>query len=185
MNVRLQTGFTLVELLIAVVIFSLLITLSIPSYTNLVNSSKRDAEVNDLLAFMVMARHESIMSGEIVTLCPLNTKKECGRDWNQELHLFKDPENNRALSNDWQVIRTLPATSTGERVVRSLSRSYFQYRPNGMILSDLGNITWCPENKDPKAAGHIIVSRGGRVRLATDQDGDQIPNRANGKNVDC
>lgn len=185
MNVKYQTGITLVELLITLVIISLLLALSGPSYNSLVNASKRDAEVNDLLAFMVMARHESIMSGEIVTLCPLNTKKECGRDWNGELHLFKDPENKRALSNDRQVIRTLPATSTGKRVVRSLSRSYFQYRPNGMILSDLGNITWCPENEDPKTAGHIIVSRGGRVRLATDLDGDQIPNRANGKNVDC
>lgn len=185
MNVKYQTGITLVELLITLVFISLLLALSGPSYNSLVNASKRDAEVNDLLAFMVMARHESIMSGEIVTLCPLNTKKECGRDWNGELHLFKDPENNRALSNDRQVIRTLPATSTGKRVVRSLSRSYFQYRPNGMILSDLGNITWCPENEDPKTAGHIIVSRGGRVRLATDLDGDQIPNRANGKNVDC
>jgi len=185
MNVKYQTGITLVELLITLVIISLLLALSGPSYNSLVNASKRDAEVNDLLAFMVMARHESIMSGEIVTLCPLNTKKECGRNWNGELHLFKDPENNRALSNDRQVIRTLPATSTGKRVVRSLSRSYFQYRPNGMILSDLGNITWCPENEDPKTAGHIIVSRGGRVRLATDLDGDQIPNRANGKNVDC
>lgn len=185
MNVKYQTGITLVELLITLVIISLLLALSGPSYNSLVNASKRDAEVNDLLAFMVMARHESIMSGEIVTLCPLNTKKECGRDWNGELHLFKDPEINRALSNDRQVIRTLPATSTGKRVVRSLSRSYFQYRPNGMILSDLGNITWCPENEDPKTAGHIIVSRGGRVRLATDLDGDQIPNRANGKNVDC
>ena len=185
MNIKLQVGITLVELLITLVIISLLLTLSVPSYTSLVNASKRDAEVNDLLSFMVMARHESIMSGEIVTLCPLNSKSECGRDWNQELHLFKDPGNNRALNNGQQVIRTLPATSSGKRIVRSLSRSYFQYRPNGMILSDLGNITWCPENKDPKTAGHIIVSKGGRVRLATDLDGDQIPNRANGKNIDC
>lgn len=54
-----------------------------------------------------------------------------------------------------------------------------------MIYSDLGNITWCPDAGNSTNAAHLIISRGGRIRLARDTDGDGVPNKADGSNVNC
>jgi len=185
MNRPAQTGLTLVELVITLVLLSILATWATPSFTSWLEHSRRTAQANDLLGFFVLARQQSILSGRIVTLCPVDSDLKCSRDWNGSLYAFYDPANRRQITSQDQIIRILPPPDSGRRFVRSLSQSYFQYRPDGMIYSDLGNITWCPDNGDSRQSAHLIISRGGRIRLARDTDGDGIPNRADGHNVSC
>jgi type IV fimbrial biogenesis protein FimT len=185
MNRATQGGLTLVELIISLVIVSILVFSAVPSFSTLINNSRATAEANDLLGFFVLARQQSILSGRIVTVCPVSANLKCGRNWNDPLYAFFDPENAREITDRSEIFRILPPPGTGKRFARSLSRSYFQYRPNGMIYSDLGNITWCPDAGNSTNAAHLIISRGGRIRLARDTDGDGVPNKADGSNVNC
>ena len=185
MNRPAQTGLTLVELVITLVLLSILATWATPSFTSWLEHSRRSAQANDLLGFFMLARQQSILSGRIVTLCPVNPDLECSRNWNGPLYAFYDSENRRQITDTGDIIRILPPPDSGQRFASSLSRSYFQYRPDGMIYSNLGNITWCPDNGDSRRSAHLVISRGGRVRLARDTDGDGIPNRADGHNVRC
>ncbi len=181
----LHRGLTVVELVVTLAIVSILLISSVPTFSSLIDNSRRAAEANDMLGFFVLARQQSILSGRVVTVCPVNSEGKCSRDWNTPLYAFYDTGNQRQIENDTDVFRILPTPGSGTRKARSLSRSYFQYRPNGMIFSDLGNITWCPDDQNSENAAHLVISRGGRIRLARDTNGDGIPNKANGDNVSC
>src|SRR5690606_41616129 len=81
-----------------------------------------------------------------------------------------------------QLIRVFPKEIQGNLTA---SKAYFRYRPDGMIQGDWGNLTWCPASGDASLAVHVVINRGGRLRVATDTDGDGVPNKASGDPVQC
>lgn len=181
-----SAGFTLTELIIVTALVAIMAVTAIPGLINLLDGTQNRSEVNDLFSFLASARAEAVRSGSIHTLCPLDpVTGSCSQNWDAPLQLFRDPFNERKLTENTHVVRLLPPPKRGRIQAASLSRSYFQYRPDGQIFSDLGNITWCPESGDAGQAAHIIISRGGRVRLATDRDNDGIVEKANGQPVTC
>lgn len=180
------SGFTLIELIVVTALVAIMATTAIPAIRELMDSTQNRSAVNELFTFLATARSEAVRSGRIHTLCPLEpTTETCGKDWNKALYLFEDPFNERKLSDNTRIARILPPPGRGSLLVRSLSRSYFQYRPDGQIYSDLGNITWCPDSGDTDQAAHLIISRGGRIRLAADRDNDGIVENADGDPVNC
>lgn len=178
-------GFTLVELLICLTIAALLFAAALPATQDWVSSHQRRTAAHDLLAFFAYSRQQAIQHGNIITVCPLDDTGACGRDWNTEISMFTDPFNSRKLAQEQRPLRILPPPKYGSLRVRSLSSSYFQYRPDGRMHSNLGNVTWCPDSGDRQKAAHLIISRGGRIRLSKDHDNDGIPERSDGSPVEC
>ena len=186
MTLRLrQWGVTLIELVLAISILSIVAAYAAPTFSHIIETSQRRAVINDTLAFLAMGRQEAVINGQLVTLCPLRDDNQCGRDWSRPLALFFDPNNRRSVDRREQIIRMLPPPSHGQLTVRSFSRSYFQYRPDGMIYSDMGNITWCPENRDPRNAVRFLLPKSGIIRLANDTDGDGYLEDSRGLPVQC
>jgi hypothetical protein len=46
-------------------------------------------------------------------------------------------------------------------------------------------LTWCPPSGDAHGAVHLVVSFGGRIRWAQDQDQDGIVEKASGQAIAC
>lgn len=180
-----QWGLTLIELIIAISIITIVAVYAVPTFSPIIENSQRRAVINDTLAFLAMGRQEAVINGQVVTLCPLKDDNRCGRDWTRPLTLFFDPRNQRAVSQREQIIRVLQPPSHGQLKVRSFSRSYFQYRPDGMIYSDMGNITWCPEDRNPRKAARFLLPKSGLIRLAKDTDGDGYLEDSRGLPVQC
>lgn len=180
-----QRGVTLVELVLVISIIAIVAAYAAPSLSPIIENSQRRAVINDTLAFLAMGRQEAVINRQVVTLCPLKDDNRCGRDWSMPLTLFSDPDNQRSISHREQIIRVLPPPSYGQLKVRSFSRSYFQYRPDGMIYSDLGNITWCPEDGDARKAVRFLLPKSGLIRVAKDTDGDGYPEDSHGLPVQC
>ena len=178
-------GLTLVELLVVISLLALLATKAVPSFNELIQNSQRTAVISELRQFLALARRHSVMTGQIVTVCPTEPDGKCGRNWNGPVSMFADPGNQRTLLQGTKVNAVLPPPKFGNFIVRSLSRSYFQFRPDGFIYSDLGNITWCPDSGEASLAGQLIISRSGRIRTATDSNGDGVVDDAKGKPVRC
>ncbi|RBW48204.1 GspH/FimT family pseudopilin [Marinobacter sp. F3R11] len=178
-------GFSLLELIIVVVIAATLVNMALPSFTSFISSQERKGVLHDLMGMFAFARQHAVMNGAIVTVCPLDPSGACGKDWNSDIHAFLDPDNARKLTTSRALLRTISPTDGGQLIARSLNRSFFQFRPTGFIHSDLGNITWCPESGDASLAGQIIISRGGRVRVARDTDNDGIPEDSKGQPLSC
>lgn len=63
------TGFTLVELAITVVVLAVLIGISIPLFTGLINGSRLTGNANELVAALQIARTEAIRRNVRTTIC--------------------------------------------------------------------------------------------------------------------
>lgn len=181
-----QNGMTLIELVIVMVLVGLLASTAIPAFTELTESTRNRAEVNDLMGFLRLARQEAVRSGKTHTLCPLDsTGAACGKDWTKPVLLFEDPYSQRTIDTTTVILRTLTPPQRGTLTIKSLNSSYFQFKPDGRLGGHAGNITWCPDSGDAKHAAHIIISPAGRIRLATDVNNDGLVENSAGAPISC
>ncbi|MDX1458512.1 MAG: GspH/FimT family pseudopilin [Marinobacter sp.] len=179
------SGFTLVELLVVLAISAILLANAIPGIGQLVNQSQRYSATSELIALINLARQTAIQERTSVTLCPLNETQTCTSDWRLPLVAFRDPDRTKTLVSVNQLIREISPPTYGYLIVKSANRPYFQFRPSGMAREAIGNITWCPDDRDPTFASQIRINMGGRPLLSEDSDHDGIVEGTNGNPVSC
>lgn len=182
---RTERGVTLLELIIVIAVLAIVATTMIPGLQKLFENTSRRTQMQSMVGLFHLARTQAVSQGTIVTICPLDDSNECTGDWQKPVHVFADPENQRALTAGRQSLRIKEPSESGSWTVRVGNRGYFQYRPNGMVRGTLGNLTWCPESGDEKNAGQLIINMGGRLRYAQDHSGDGIVQGSDGKPVTC
>ncbi|WP_077529397.1 GspH/FimT family pseudopilin [Vreelandella utahensis] len=182
---RTERGVTLLELIIVIAVLAIVTTTMVPGLQKLFENTARRTQMQNMVGLFHLARTEAVSQGTIVTICPLDGSDRCTGDWQKPVHVFVDPENQRALSSGQAVLRVQEPPDSGSWTVSVGNRGYFQYRPNGMIRGTLGNLTWCPESADEKNAGQLIINMGGRLRYARDHSGDGVVQGSNGKPVHC
>ena len=113
-------GFTLVELLVAIAVFLILITLAVPAFTRTIQSSKADTEVGDLQRAINFARLEAINRGVTTRLRPTAG----GSVWTGELAVYD------STGNPANVLRVVPAMSSGATLTL----------PSGVSALDFNNL---------------------------------------------
>jgi type IV fimbrial biogenesis protein FimT len=69
MSMKKQTGFTLVELMVAVAILAILLTVGLPQMKVYFQGARMVTNTNDLIAAMALARSEAVKRGLRVTIC--------------------------------------------------------------------------------------------------------------------
>nr|MCU0735737.1 GspH/FimT family pseudopilin [Methylotetracoccus sp.] len=77
-------GFTLIELMIALVVMALVLTLGVPSFRNIILDNRQVSELNVLVAELNWARSEAVARNAPVTL------KRSGSSWNDGWQIFVD-----------------------------------------------------------------------------------------------
>lgn len=90
---RSSQGFTLLELMTAIAIMGILLSIGVPTFTNMIRGSQIAAESNDLLAALNLARSEALKRGVRVSVCALAEDLEsCSDepDWSRGWILFDD-----------------------------------------------------------------------------------------------
>jgi type IV fimbrial biogenesis protein FimT len=75
---RYHIGVTLVELMVALAVFAILVTIGIPSFTNLVANNRASAAANELLSTLQFARSEAVKRNENITAASV------GSDWSSQ-----------------------------------------------------------------------------------------------------
>jgi len=178
-------GFTLIELLLVIAILTIALGIGAPSFSKLIEDSHRKASLKQLLTGISYARTEAISRNANITLCPLNDKNKCSRDWNQPITIFLDPARSRQLTSSDNIIRVLKAPSQGYLFGRTGIRKHFGFRSTGMARESIGHLLWCPNNGDPKQAFQIRINMGGRPLMARDSNYDGIAEDAYGRNITC
>ena len=82
---RVQSGFSLIELMVAVAIIAILAGVAAPSFLNMVAQNRLSSQTNDLSGAVQFARSEAIKRNQPITLCRAAsaTATECadGADW--------------------------------------------------------------------------------------------------------
>ncbi|WP_440973382.1 GspH/FimT family pseudopilin [Pseudomonas koreensis] len=113
-------GFTLPELLAAVAVMVILITLAVPGFTRSIQSSKADTEMGDLQRAINYARLEAIDRGVTTRLRP----SAGGSVWTGELSVYD------STGTPANVLRVVPAMSSGATLTL----------PSGVTALDFNNL---------------------------------------------
>ena len=96
-------GFTLIEVLVALGVLLILMTMAVPSFTGSLQSTKADTEVDDLRRALNFARMEAIDRGITVRICPTAG----GSVWSGELAVYAGT----CIAPN--VLRVVPAMGSG------------------------------------------------------------------------
>lgn len=114
---RRQSGFTLIELMIAVTVLVILTALAAPAFSTMIANQRLKSGASDLLTVLIRARSEAIKRNAEVTLAPLTSGQ-----WQQGWRIANPGDASLTLEQHGALAN---ATLTGPASV--------VYLPNGRI----------------------------------------------------
>ena len=158
-------GFSLIELLVALAIAALLLTIGVPAFGNLIDRTRMDADASELLRSLRYARQEAVRTNQTITIAPL-----AERDWNQGWVIFIDNNHNGELDADETILRAFEGVGRSDiRANTPLSR-YVRYNALGQsqLLNggfQAGTFRFCPHDLTQPGVV-MVVNRVGRVRVS-------------------
>lgn len=166
-----QSGVTLLELMVVLAIAAILLTIGIPSFASLAQSSRLSTATNELLAALHLARSEAIKRSARAVICSSASGAACANsgDWDQGWLVFHDANNNANVDAGEAVILRRQALPAGLRATSR--RTYISYTPDGSTkwtsgALQGGTFTVCNDTGSPVAARELIISLAGRARTA-------------------
>ncbi|KRT55379.1 prepilin-type N-terminal cleavage/methylation domain [endosymbiont of Ridgeia piscesae] len=83
-------GFTLIEVMTALVVGLIMLLVGIPAYNALMASNQVTAHVNDFAGAIQLARSEAVKRGGAVTICPQAANGSCSGAWADGWMVFPD-----------------------------------------------------------------------------------------------
>jgi type IV fimbrial biogenesis protein FimT len=165
-----QRGFTLIELMVAVALLGMLLSMAVPALNQFTNNARQTGAINDFVASMHMARSTAVTTNSRVTVCASSNQRTCEVvPWDQGWIAFTDPNNNGFVDGNDQVV----AASQGIDGLAIASGEFglsLQYRPNGRVINagangTAGQFTVCDDRGD-EYAKVLIIDLSGRPRVS-------------------
>lgn len=186
-NLYFVNGFQLIELMVSLAIVSSLISLSMPSYKDLIIRQYTRVEVNKWLLAFNFARQTAITSGNIVTVCPSDDGLSCGRNWQSGAIVFIDLNRDHIKDANELLLQTVESVNQQQRVSwRAFqNRPYVQFQKNGFTWAQNGTLRICNDDPSLKYNRALIVTRSGRIRQSTDSNNDGFEEDASGNKISC
>jgi type IV fimbrial biogenesis protein FimT len=164
MNGRFR-GFSLYELLVTIAIAATVLAIGVPSFASLTARNRLHVEINALFHAVHVARKESIMRRQVVSICPSPDGLQClpGRDWSAGWIMFTNHDRDEPPRVDagepvLQVHRVSEAVRLSANRHGFTLRATFKRATNGTIVAcDAASRT------PPRA---LVISFTGRPRVA-------------------
>ena len=175
-----QSGFNMLELLIAIGILGVITAIAVPSFQSISINSSLSTETNDLVSSMRHARSEAAKQGQNVTVCSANadyTACSGAADWSTGWLIVDNAAN---------VIRVREAldTDTATEMAIAGATGLIVFNRNG-FTTNARTIKLCGRDDSAQRARGVIISVDGRVRLATDSDSNSIAEDRSGTDLTC
>lgn len=159
-------GFTLIEMMVAVVIMAILMALAAPSFVQMIANNQITSVTNELLSDLALARSEAIKRGgsTMVRVCASSDGSTCTGSWSDGRLVYIDPDGTGTIVTTNIVRRsgsTSPATITAANFTTA---GYLAYSSAGSVSSTaLGTFTVC---KSGYVGRVVSISTIGRSTLA-------------------
>jgi len=158
-------GYSLYELIMTLGLVTLILTLGLPSFGNIVANQRLLTEVNAVFHTIHQARQESIGRRRVVSLCPSIDGETCERsfDWSGGWMTFVN------IDRDWPAVR-----DDNEPVLRwfrvdpaskiNANRRSFSLRSTDLRATN-GTLIFC-DRADRGTPRALVISYTGRPRIA-------------------
>lgn len=162
---RNDSGYSLYELLITLMLVGILVSISLPSFSATLAKSRQTSEINALFHAIHLARKESIRRRQVMTVCASADGRSCrpSGDWSTGWILFNNADRDSPPEVDDDETIVL-AHVVGETVRVIGNRRAFTLRATFRRATN-GTLVFCDRHNRvaPKA---LIVSYTGRPRVA-------------------
>ncbi|MET0028211.1 MAG: GspH/FimT family pseudopilin [Candidatus Thiodiazotropha sp.] len=161
-------GLTLTELVTAVSLLSILVSLGVPGLKTMQVKTQQSALINGFSTLFHQARSQAILEETRQILCPSEDNLTCqpGNDWSRGLIQVTDADRNGLADPGEPVIALFNAEKNSEIAIHSSpSRTQVHYlsdgRPSGYNLT----LAFCdPQHRVP--GKYLIVNNVGRIRVS-------------------
>lgn len=163
-------GWSLLELLIVLAIFTLLSAAAIPSFKHTIKRSESEQAANTLLKALQLSQSQASFRKQIITFCPVRDMK-CTKNKAQHIAVYIDENQNRAIDPGEESIRFYKLASSKDSFIKlkaSFGRKYIRFKHNGHAMEG-GSVLFCDRRED--LYGQVItINYTGRAYLVQDDE---------------
>ena len=168
-------GFTLIELIVALLIGAALMTMSAPM-ANMLRNNKASSVAYEFVSALNYARSEAITRGNRVTVCRTISGKKCEghpdidnqKVWDSGWMVFSDQNGNGQFNPTQDEILKVREPLPEGYSIRSNAKVRVTYKPIGISPGFMDSWTVCAPGASSGNAKGVIVAYSGRVRFAKD-----------------
>ena len=161
---RQHTGFTLIELMVALAVLAILLTVGVPSMQTLISNDRLTTATNSLAASLNLARSEAAKQGLSATLCSSNDQTSCtGSSLTDGWLIWVDANANSTLDAPGEIVRIAEALK-GSIVVTAAATTLL-FDSTG-FTSTPGTIKIC-DDRTGNLGKQLRILAGGSVSLST------------------
>ena len=134
---KIQRGFTLIELMITLVIGVILLAVGIPSFKSITDNTRMAASSNNLVMAMLLARSEAVKTGLNVYIAPLSASDGWGSGYIVGFDLDEDGIYDESFADETYFKDGPDDTDSDDEELRT-----FEVKANLEYTSDIGLITY-------------------------------------------
>ncbi|MGJ8581158.1 MAG: GspH/FimT family pseudopilin [Psychromonas sp.] len=151
-------GFTLIEMLITIAIAAILLTIVVPSFNSIIESSKERATRDTLASAVYTAKQQSQSERVNVYLCATADGASCKNttDWGSDWLIYQDDDS----SGDYNNSDTIIANFNTKTTLITSSSEEVKFMPTGHSTSNTFKIC---SNTDNSVVYEMVISRMGRI----------------------
>ncbi len=166
-----QFGIGLPDLLSAIAIITISLSIGVPAFNSILTSSNLTAYNNEMVRALNMARSESVKRGYIVAVCKSSQATvQCNNaaSWENGWVVFVDRNDNQSIDDSDTIIETFADLQSGYTLSSTNFADNVRYRPDGRSNTS-GNFYLCSTGSY-KSFRKINVSATGRIRSQDDAE---------------
>lgn len=166
-------GLSLMELVVTLGLLGLLLTLGVQTWTPVRQKYQLQAQAQDLLSTLSLARSEAMKRGVRVTACVSDDGQRCQSQghWTQGWIVFEDTDGNALRADEELLIKVHAALPLGLLAIGNSSVvRYVSYAPNSRSLlvsgaPQAGTITVCRASAQSTSAWGLAINFVGNAHL--------------------
>ena len=165
MTTRFQSGFTLYELLITMLVVGIVLTVGIPGFSDFTRNSRITSTANDLHSSFHLGRSEAARSKSNVTICAsansMDAAAACGGTFDDGWIIFVDLNGDiqRAGAGE-NVLRRHPPIPDAIDIVTNAGANYFGFAPSGLGRGDVGGVPAVQTARICDGRGNVVAAGG-------------------------
>jgi len=169
---KISKGFTLIELMVGVSIMGIIAAIALPNLGEFLIKMRVDNEVSELQRLILTTRNTAVNMGQTTIMCPLNASNTCTDNWDSQLSVFIDVNDNLTLDDGETLVKFKEAIKSMDQLQYTNDEPLI-YEATGFLSTTNGNFIYCPED-DANLNRGISIGASGRARVSSDLDDDDI-----------
>lgn len=138
-----QQGFTVLELMIAIALLAILLSVAVPSFISAIQNNRLAAQGNELITALQVARSEALKRSRPYAVCASDTSEEtptCGSSWEEGWMVVSEAVGSAGDSSVTPIdrIRIWPAPPEGMTIESPNSESFLRFLERGDVDTSVG-----------------------------------------------